>query len=89
MNKSLAACAAGLLLVAGSASAISLNGEVGSDYTNLGFGMGTNTGGLAISGNWARSDHDGDVYGLGLGFNLPLGPLMATVGGKGIYMSPE
>ena len=89
MNKSLAAGAAGLLLVAGSASAISLNGEVGSDYTNLGFGMGTNTGGLAISGNWARSDHDGDVYGLGLGFNLPLGPLMATVGGKGIYMSPE
>ncbi|MDW9424996.1 porin, partial [Yersinia enterocolitica] len=52
MKKHLIACAASLLFVAGSANAISLNGEVGSDYTNLGFGMGTNTGGLAISGNW-------------------------------------
>lgn len=65
------------------------NAETGRHYTNLGFGLGTNTGGLAISGNWARSDHDGDVLGLGLGFNLPVGPMTATVGAKGIYMSPE
>ncbi|WP_016671395.1 YfaZ family outer membrane protein, partial [Yersinia pestis] len=89
MNKHLVACAASLLLVAGSASAVSFNAETGRHYTNLGFGLGTNTGGLAISGNWARSDHDGDVLGLGLGFNLPVGPMTATVGAKGIYMSPE
>lgn len=89
MNKYLVACTASLLFVASSASAVSFNAETGRDYTNLGFGMGTNSTGLAISGNWARSDHDGDIVGLGLGFNLPLGPMIATAGAKGIYMSPE
>ena len=27
--------------------------------------------------------------GVGLGLNLPLGPLMATVGGKGVYTNPN
>ncbi|XNM76201.1 YfaZ family outer membrane protein [Escherichia coli] len=26
---------------------------------------------------------------MGLGLNLPLGPLMATVGGKGVYTNPN
>ncbi|AJI93691.1 yfaZ family protein [Yersinia ruckeri] len=89
MKKTFIACAASLLFVAGSASAISITGEAGRHYTNLGFGMGTNTGGLTMSGNWARSDHDGEMAGFGLGFNLPIGSLMATIGGKGIYMAPE
>lgn len=74
-----------MLFVSASANAISINGQVGEDYTNLGFGMGTETTGLAVSGNWMHNDDDGDVAGLGLGLNIPLGPLLATVGGKGVY----
>lgn len=44
MNKHLVACTASLLLVAGSASAVSFNAETGRHYTNLGFGLGTNHG---------------------------------------------
>lgn len=47
--------------------------------------MGTETTGLAVSGNWMHNDDDGDVAGLGTGLNIPLGPLLATVGGKGVY----
>lgn len=35
MKKTWVACAAGLLLVTGSASAVSLSGEAGEHYTNL------------------------------------------------------
>ncbi|VEI73079.1 YfaZ precursor [Serratia fonticola] len=64
MNKTLVACAAGLLFVAGSANAISVSGEAGEHYTNLGVGLGaqqrawgsTATGSVAImmvtSGAW-------------------------------------
>ena len=40
-------------------------------------------------GKWSHNDDDGDVAGVGLGLNLPLGPLMATVGGKGVYTNPN
>lgn len=43
----------------------------------------------ALSGNWTHNDDDGDAAGVGLGLNLPLGPLMATVGGKGVYTNPN
>ena len=42
-----------------------------------------------VSGNWLHSDNDGDAAGLGLGLNIPLGPFLATVGGKGIYTNPK
>jgi len=79
----LAGAAASLMMVAASASAISVNGEIGEHYTNLGVGFGTTTPGIALSGDWTHNDDDGDVAGLGLGYNIPLGPFMATVGGKG------
>lgn len=78
-----------MLFVSASANAISINGQAGEDYTNLGFGMGRETTGLAVSGNWMHNDDDGDVAGLGLGLNIPLGPLLATVGGKGVYTNPN
>lgn len=31
----------------------------------------------------------GDAASLGLGLNVPLGPFLATVGGKGIYTNPN
>ncbi|QWA12070.1 hypothetical protein GTU79_04680 [Sodalis ligni] len=90
MNKILAAGAvASLMFAAASASAASVTGEVGEHYTNLGFGFGTTTPGLALTGNWAHNDDNGDVAGLGLGYNIPFGPFMATAGGKGLYMGPK
>lgn len=89
MKKYLIVCVVSLLFVVGFVNVISLNGEVGSDYINLGFGMGINIGGLVISGNWVCSDYDGDIYGLGLGFNFLFGLLMVIIGGKGIYMLLE
>ena len=47
MKKSLMLGFAGMLFVSASASAISISGQAGEDYTNLGFGMGTETTGLA------------------------------------------
>lgn len=44
---------------------------------------------MAVSGNWLHSDNDGDAAGLGTGLNIPLGPFLATVGGKGIYTNPK
>ncbi len=58
---------------------MSISGQAGKEYTNIGVGFGTESTGLALSGNWTHNDDDGDVAGVGLGLNLPLGPLMATV----------
>ncbi|HGH5980366.1 TPA: YfaZ family outer membrane protein [Kluyvera georgiana] len=89
MKKSVLLSLAGLMFVSASASAISFNGQAGKDYTNLGFGLGTETSGLALTGNWTHNDDDGDVAGLGLGLNIPLGPFLATVGGKAVYTDPN
>ncbi len=80
---------AGMMMVSSAAHAISVTGEAGEHYTNLGVGFGTESTGLAVSGNWLHSDNDGDAAGLGLGLNIPLGPFLATVGGKGIYTNPK
>ena len=71
----------GLMVVSAAANAISINGSAGQDYTHLGFGMGTETSGLAMTGGWTHNDDDGDAASLGLGLNVPLGPFLATVGG--------
>ena len=73
----------------GAANAISVSGEAGQHYTNLGVGMSTGSSGLGLTGNWARSDHDGNVGSVGLNFGVPLGPLTATVGAKALYLSPK
>ena len=79
----------GLMVVSAAANAISFNGSAGQDYTHLGFGLGTETSGLAMTGGWTHNDDDGDAASLGLGLNIPLGPFLATVGGKGIYTNPK
>ncbi|MBU4683151.1 hypothetical protein KC222_14150 [Cedecea davisae] len=89
MNKLLLAGGAGLLLVSAGASAIGVNAEVGKEYTNIGVGFGTESSGIAVTGNYAHNDDNGDAVGLGLGFNIPLGPMMATVGGRGVYLNPK
>lgn len=57
---------AGVMMVSSAAHAISVTGEAGEHYTNLGVGFGTESTGLAVSGNWLHSDNDGDAAGLGL-----------------------
>ncbi len=89
MKKIALAGLAGMLLVSASVNAMSISGQAGKEYTNIGVGFGTESTGLALSGNWTHNDDDGDVAGVGLGLNLPLGPLMATVGGKGVYTNPN
>ncbi|TNV21483.1 hypothetical protein FH968_05200 [Buttiauxella sp. B2] len=89
MNKLLMAGVAGLALVSASASAISVSGEAGEKYTNVGVGFGTESAGIAVTGNYAHNDDDGDTVGLGLGLNVPLGPMMATVGGRAVYLNPN
>ena len=42
-----------------------------------------------MTGGWTHNDDDGDAASLGLGLNIPLGPFLATVGGKGIYTNPN
>mgnify|MGYP002678137881 CR=1 FL=1 len=69
MKKIALAGLAGMLLVSASVNAMSISGQAGKEYTNIGVGFGTETTGLAL--------------------NLPLGPLMATVGGKGVYTNPN
>ena len=73
MKKIALAGLAGMLLVSASVNAMSISGQAGKEYTNIGVGFGTETTGLALSGNWTHNDDDGDVAGVGLGLNLPLG----------------
>ncbi|EGT3572138.1 hypothetical protein D8W73_04515 [Citrobacter amalonaticus] len=89
MKKSVLFGIAGMLFVSASASAINISGQAGKEYTNVGVGFGTESTGLALSGNWLHNDDDGDTADLGLGLNIPLGPLLATVGGKGVYTNPN
>ncbi|EAV2981241.1 YfaZ family outer membrane protein [Citrobacter portucalensis] len=79
----------GLFFVSAAANALSVSGQAGQHYTNLGVGFGTESTGLVMSGDWAHSDNDGDVAGIGVGLNVPLGPFIVTVGGKGVYTNPE
>ncbi len=81
--------AAALLMTTVSAHAIDLNAQVGQHYTNVGVGLGTSTPGLALSGQWSQRDHRGDVAGVGLGYNIQLGQVLATVGGKLLYTNPK
>lgn len=89
MKKLLIAGVSGLLFVASQANALSVGGEVGEHYTNITGGFGTESTGLALSGNWAHNDDHGDIAGLGLNFNLPLGPFMLSPGVKGVYLNPK
>lgn len=77
----------GLLLASASASAISIGGGVGKEFSYL--GVATDTSGFAINGNYSHHENNGNTAGLGLGFNIPLGPVMATVGGRAVYLNPK
>ena len=66
-----------------------MNVQAGKHYTDVQAGLGDADSGLSFNGNWARSDHDGQLGSLGAKFALPLGPFSASVGGKALYLSPK
>ena len=66
MKKIALAGLAGMLLVSASVNAMSISGQAGKEYTNIGVGFGTESTGLALSGNWTHNDDDGDAAGVGL-----------------------
>jgi hypothetical protein len=78
----------GLLFTTGAANALALYGEAGEDYTNLGVSLGASDPGMMLNGNWVHNDDRGDIASLGLGLNLPLGPVLFTMGGKMLYLNP-
>ncbi|HEY2455374.1 MAG TPA: YfaZ family outer membrane protein [Scandinavium sp.] len=78
-----------LTTAAAANASINLHGEAGEKFTNLSASFGANDPGLTFNGNWAHSDNDGDIAGLGMGLNVPLGPVLFTVGGKALYLNPK
>ncbi|TBL48171.1 porin [Obesumbacterium proteus] len=89
MKKIVLGCACAALFSTTAANAMSIHGQAGEHYTNVEAGFGTESTGLYSTLNWAHNDDDGDVAGLGLGVNLPLGPFLANVGGKALYLNPK
>ncbi|MBP2169377.1 opacity protein-like surface antigen [Erwinia toletana] len=89
MNKIILSSGVAMLLLAGSAQAIEGGVDVGEHYTNLNVGLGTTTPGLSLSGNWMRSDHDGSVSGVGLGYNIEVGSVFLSPGVKAMFISPQ
>ena len=87
MKKRYLAYLSGLLLISANASAISVGGGVGKEFSYL--GASTDMSGLSINGNYAHNENNGNTAGLGLGFNIPLGPVTATVGGRAVYLNPK
>lgn len=82
-------CLLGGMLMSASTLAVGVHGGAGENWTDVGVDFGTRDPGLAFSANWAHSDDDGDVAGLAMGLNLPLGPVLFTMGGKALYLNPD
>ncbi len=56
------------LLVSASVNAMSMSGQAGKEYTNIGVGFGAESTGLALSGNWTHNDDDmAGIRGRGAG----------------------
>lgn len=89
MKKYMAAAAASLMFVAGAANAVSMSMQAGKKYTDMNVGFGNPNAGLSFDGNWARSDHAGQLGGARAKFAFPLGPVSASVGGKALYLDPD
>ncbi|MBJ7221744.1 MULTISPECIES: YfaZ family outer membrane protein [unclassified Brenneria] len=89
MKKFVIACAGSLLLATSSVYAIGISGEAGRDYVGANAGFGLLVPGLSGNVSYAHGDNDNDVYGFGLGYTLPVGPLKVTLGGKALYLNQD
>ncbi|RJT50859.1 MULTISPECIES: YfaZ family outer membrane protein [Rahnella] len=75
------------LAFSGQTQAVELGAKAGTDFTELNAGMGRQTSGLYIDGNWAKNTKNGrQIGGAATGFNIPVGPAMINLGAKALYM---
>jgi hypothetical protein len=77
------ALAAGVLQPSQARSETLITGSIGPDHGNLGVAT---EGLLGLSANWTRSDDADQVFGVGFGPTLPLGPLRIGAQAKALYL---
>src|SRR5688572_32085097 len=71
----------------GQTQAVELGAKAGTNFTELNAGMGRQTSGLYVEGNWAKNTQNGrQIGGVSTGFNIPAGPAMINLGAKALYM---
>ncbi|PSN06782.1 YfaZ family outer membrane protein [Siccibacter turicensis] len=89
LKKVITLSALSLVVMSGAAQAIEGSVDVSRKSTNLELGLGSNTPGLFLNGNWLRSNDDGKAFGLGLGYNVDAGALRVSPTVKALYTHPE
>lgn len=76
-----------MMAFAGQVQAIDMGAKAGTHFTELEGGMGRQTSGLYVDGNWAKNTQNGrQAAGVGAGFNIPVGPAMINLGAKAVYL---
>ncbi len=79
-----------LVIASGSAFALGFTNEVGKSYVNLDIEIGKSSSGLYLQSNWIKNVNDGiQVSGVGIGYNVELGPVMLNAGVKALYIGPQ
>ncbi|MGK9174613.1 YfaZ family protein [Yokenella regensburgei] len=63
--------------------------DAGEHFTNIQVGMGNDSPGLAVSGEWMKSDHDGSFANLGLNFGIGNENFMISPGAKVLFTNPK
>lgn len=90
MKKTQFIIACSLIMASGSALAMGFTAEQGKNFTNLNMEIGKSSSGLYAESNWIKNTHDGSqLGGVGVGYNLALGPLTANIGTKAVYLGPK
>lgn len=77
------------LLNSGFAYALEGSVDVGKHSTNLNLGLGTQSSGLFVNGNWLRSNDNGSTTGVALGYNLDAASLRLSPAVKAMYAHPS
>ncbi len=88
MKKTILALGLAGLVTSGMAQAVEGSVDVGEHSTNLSVGLGSQSPGLFLKGNWLRSNDDGSVSGATLGYNLSVGPFNVSPAAKALFTHP-
>ncbi|MGV2813956.1 YfaZ family outer membrane protein [Enterobacter cancerogenus] len=81
---------AGILSVSTTALAMGGGVEQGKNFTSMNAELGKTSNGVYIDGDWTKNTDDGSNYGgVGMGYNLSLGPVMVNAGVRAVYIEPK